>query len=58
MWIVRDGKLAYRDVTVGVAGDSLTEVKSGLAEEDLVVVRPGAGLREGRTAIARAQARN
>jgi RND family efflux transporter MFP subunit len=54
VWIVADGKLARREVTVGVAGDSLTEIKSGLGDGDLVVARPGASLREGRAAVVRA----
>jgi RND family efflux transporter MFP subunit len=48
VWLVRDGKLVRRPVSLGVAGDRQVEVRSGLGATDLVVLNPGTGLREGR----------
>ncbi len=50
VWLVQDGVLARRSVTLGVASDSMVEVKAGLAESDLVVTQPGSRLRDGRAA--------
>jgi RND family efflux transporter MFP subunit len=50
IWLVKDGALAQRAVTVGVSGEKLVEVRDGLAAGDLVVVAPGNGLRVGRAA--------
>jgi HlyD family secretion protein len=50
--VLRDGEIVDTDVTFGIANDTLTEVVSGVAEGDLVVLpaarpttsaRPGAG---------------
>jgi RND family efflux transporter MFP subunit len=49
VWVVRDGKLERRAVTVGAAGDASTEIKAGLADGEEIVVRPSSGLREGRS---------
>jgi RND family efflux transporter MFP subunit len=48
VWLAHDGRLVSRAVTVGVVGDRLTEIKSGVDVGDLVVAAPGTGLREGR----------
>jgi RND family efflux transporter MFP subunit len=50
VWLVRDGVLARRSVTLGVDGNGMVEVKEGLAESDLVVREPSSGLRDGRAA--------
>ncbi len=48
VWLVRDGRLVPQAVTLGSGGDSMVEVREGLAEGDLIVVRPVDGLRAGR----------
>jgi multidrug efflux pump subunit AcrA (membrane-fusion protein) len=48
VWVVEDGALARRRVALGVTGERLVEVTSGIDETDLVVARPGRGFREGR----------
>lgn len=48
VWLVADGALARRPVTLGVTGERLVEVTAGLGPGDLVVARPGRGFREGR----------
>lgn len=50
LWLVQDGALVQRSVAVGVSGEKLVEVRTGLAEGDLVVVAPNSGLRAGRRA--------
>lgn len=54
IWLVRDGVAVKRPVTVGVTGDRNTEILSGLSDDDLFVVDPGAGLRDGRPVRPRA----
>jgi len=48
VWTVRDGRLHRQSVETGVAGEAKIEIISGLAETDVLVVRPANGLREGR----------
>jgi RND family efflux transporter MFP subunit len=50
VWLVKDGKLSQRSVTLGVSGDRMVEVKAGLTGDDLIVARPDSRLRSGRTA--------
>jgi RND family efflux transporter MFP subunit len=50
VWVVDDGKLRQRAVKPGVAGTERTEITSGLADGDMVVLSPAEGLREGRRA--------
>lgn len=50
LWLVRDGRLARRAVSLGVAGDGMVEIRAGLEAVDRVVQRPLTGLREGRAA--------
>jgi RND family efflux transporter MFP subunit len=50
VWLVQDGTLVQRSVTLGVGGDRMVEVKAGLAGSDLVVSRPQSSLRDGRAA--------
>lgn len=52
VWTVRDGELHRQPVQAGIGGETRTEILSGLAESDTIVVRPAAGLREGRRARA------
>lgn len=50
VWLLRDGKLARRPVALGVSGNGMVEIRSGVGAEDRVVVFPASGLREGRAA--------
>jgi multidrug efflux pump subunit AcrA (membrane-fusion protein) len=50
VWLVQDGTLVQRSVTLGIGDDRMVEVKAGLAESDLVVTQPQSGLRDGRAA--------
>ncbi|MCW5747860.1 MAG: efflux RND transporter periplasmic adaptor subunit [Alphaproteobacteria bacterium] len=50
VWVVQDGVLAERAVTVGVGGERLVEVRTGLSDGDFVVQQPVSGLRPGRAA--------
>lgn len=47
VWLVQDGRLARRAVETGVTGEGRTEIRGGIGPDDLVVVAPQAGLREG-----------
>lgn len=40
VWIVKDGKALTRQVGIGVEGDSLTEIVSGLTKGDIVILNP------------------
>lgn len=40
VWVVADGRLEPRAVTVGVSGAGRVEIRSGVADEDRVVVQP------------------
>ncbi len=50
VWIVRDGQLHRQPVQTGVNGENRIEILSGLTDADRIVIRPPAGLREGRRA--------
>lgn len=52
LWLVRDGRAVRQEVTVGVAGDSQVEIRSGIGADDLIVIRPGDRLRAGRRVSA------
>ncbi len=54
VWVVRDGRLRRQPVETGIKGELKTEIRSGLTETDRIVVRPSAGLKEGRRARATA----
>lgn len=45
--VVHDGKVATRRVKLGLASGGIAEVREGLAEGDLVVVKSGTFLRDG-----------
>jgi RND family efflux transporter MFP subunit len=47
-WVVREGKLAAAPITIGATEGEETEVVSGLAEGDQVVLGPAKGLKEGK----------
>lgn len=42
VWVMKDGKPARRKVAVGARGQQQTEILSGLAEDEKIVVRPDA----------------
>jgi RND family efflux transporter MFP subunit len=50
VWTVRNGQLHRQSVGTGVTGEAKIEILSGLAETDVLVVRPVNGLNEGRWA--------
>jgi membrane fusion protein, multidrug efflux system len=50
VWLVQDGMLVQRSITLGFGSDRMVEVKAGLTESDLVVSQPQSGLRDGRAA--------
>jgi RND family efflux transporter MFP subunit len=56
VWVVDRGKLRELPVSVGVAGTERSEILSGLADGDSLVVSPADGLREGRRARVTAAA--
>jgi HlyD family secretion protein len=45
--VIRDNRIETRRVAVGLFGHSSVEIRQGLAEGDMIVVRAGAFLREG-----------
>lgn len=47
LWIAEDGRAKRRYVTVGIAGDEMTEIVEGLAPGELVVLDPPDDLEEG-----------
>jgi len=44
-FVIKDGKVQYRDVKIGIAGDRYFEVVSGLEPKDEVVIGPFSALR-------------
>ena len=50
VWVVEQGKLRERAVKLGVAGTERSEILSGLADGDALVLSPRDGLRDGRRA--------
>lgn len=47
VWVVSDGELVRREITVGAEGDSHVEVRDGLDAGDRVVIRGADTVREG-----------
>jgi len=47
LWIVRDARAWRREVKVGVVGDRMAQVVSGVAEGDTVVLHPPTTLKDG-----------
>ena len=56
VWVLHDGRLTQREVRKGVAGSERTELISGLAEGEMVVLSPADSLREGQRALGAAAA--
>ncbi|MBK8185008.1 MAG: efflux RND transporter periplasmic adaptor subunit [Candidatus Competibacteraceae bacterium] len=50
VWVVRAGRLQRQPIQTGIGGEARIEILSGLTENEAVVVRPTAGLTEGRRA--------
>lgn len=50
VWVVREGRLHRQAVQTGISGEKQIEILSGLVETDVLVIRPVATLKEGRTA--------
>ena len=50
VWVLHEGRVQRRDVKKGVAGTERTEIVSGLAEGELVVLSPAEALRDGQRA--------
>ena len=50
VWVIEDGRVNKRDVRKGVAGSERTEIVSGLAEGEMVVLSPAESLRGGQRA--------
>ena len=46
-YVLEDGVIARREITTGISSDTLTEIKSGLKEGDLVIPQLQEGLIEG-----------
>ncbi len=47
VWVVEDGKATRRSIRIGVSGTDKTEILSGLAKGDKVIVNPPKELEEG-----------
>lgn len=52
--VVKDGRIAVRRVAVGLVANGVAEVRSGLAQGDVVVARAGAFLHDGDAVESRA----
>jgi len=50
VWVLEDGRVKRREVRKGVSGSERTEIVSGLAEGERVVLSPAESLREGQRA--------
>jgi RND family efflux transporter MFP subunit len=50
VWVVQEGRVQRREVKKGVTGAERSEIVSGLAEGDMVVLSPADTLREGQRA--------
>jgi multidrug efflux system membrane fusion protein len=53
VWLVRGGKLAKQAVEIGAKGAEQTEILKGLTVDDVVVVAPDTGFKEGKQVRAR-----
>jgi len=52
LWVIEQGRLRKRAVKRGITGTERTEIVSGLADGETVVLSPAHGLRAGRRAHA------
>ena len=50
VWVLEDGRVKRREVRKGVSGSERTEIVSGLAEGEMVVLSPAESLRGGQRA--------
>ena len=50
VWVMEDGRVRQREVRKGVTGSERTEIVSGLAEGEMVVLSPSESLRAGQRA--------
>lgn len=48
IWVVDDGRVRRREVTVGATGGERVEIREGVVEGEQVVLNPGEGWRDGR----------
>lgn len=53
VWLVKDGKLVIRPVAIGAKGTAQTEIKEGVADEDMVVLKPDDKLKPGQKVKAK-----
>ncbi len=53
-FVLQDGRLARRELTLGLRGDGVAEATGGVGEHELVVVQATGALRDGQRAHARA----
>ncbi|PKQ03764.1 MAG: efflux transporter periplasmic adaptor subunit [Alphaproteobacteria bacterium HGW-Alphaproteobacteria-11] len=47
VWVVEGGRVQLRPVTLGAVGNTEAEIRSGLSDDDTIVVNPAAGIAEG-----------
>jgi multidrug efflux pump subunit AcrA (membrane-fusion protein) len=50
--VVEDGAVSRRQVTVGIESNGISEILSGLAEDDRIVVTGQGSLRDGSKVLA------
>ncbi len=48
IWKVVDGRLVQKTITTGAKGPEQTEIKTGVTQDDLVVIKPDSTFKEGR----------
>ncbi|MDP2123719.1 MAG: efflux RND transporter periplasmic adaptor subunit [Parvibaculum sp.] len=48
VWVVEDGRVQLRPVTLGAVGHTEAEILTGLSEDDVIVVNSATGIAEGR----------
>jgi RND family efflux transporter MFP subunit len=53
IWVVNDGRLAQHSVTVGAKGETETEIRDGVTENDEVVLSPGSDMKAGQKVHAK-----
>lgn len=55
VYVVKDNKIARKDVTTGMSNDENIEIVSGIKESDSVITSVDSSLQEGLTVVAKAQ---
>ncbi|MEQ1789176.1 MAG: efflux RND transporter periplasmic adaptor subunit [Rickettsiales bacterium] len=48
VWVISDGQLVQKDVSIGAKGVEKTEIISGISMDDFIVLKPDAAMEEGR----------